>query len=285
MAYLSNLLVVSFLFATLTVSLNVICGSIGLFSVAHAAFFGVGAYTSAIILTQLGLPFLVSFPAAVVVTCIAGALISISTGRLKEDYLLIATLGFGEILQSLFRNLSHLTGGAGGISNIPSPAVFGMVVDSDLKYVLLAGFFLVLAAAFAWRVKNSPMGTVWCAIAEDDVLVTSIGRSPYSHRVVAFVTSAAIAGGCGALYASYMAYVSPDNFSLSQSILIFTMMIFGGLGSISGSILGAFLLILLPEGLRFIGIPSELAANIRQMLNGVILVLIMYLRPKGLVGS
>lgn len=275
----------SFLFATLTISLSVVCGSIGLFSVAHAAFFGVGAYTSAIILTQLGLPFSVSFPAAVVVAGLSGALISVSTGRLKEDYLLIATLGFGEILQSLFRNLSPLTGGAGGISNIPSPALFGAVFDSDLKYAILTGLFLVLVGSFAWRIKNSPMGAVWHAIAEDDVLVTSIGRSPYSHRIVAFITSAAIAGGCGALYASYMAYVSPDNFSLSQSILIFTMMIFGGLGNISGSILGAFLLIVLPEGLRFIGIPSELAANIRQMLNGVILVLIMYLRPKGLVGS
>ena len=283
MAYLINLLFTIFFFSILTMSLSAICGSIGLFSIAHAAFFGVGAYTSAILLTQFQVPFFVSSISAIFLAGITGGIISITTGRLKGDYLLIATLGFGEILQSLFRNLSSLTGGAGGITRIPPPEIFGIAFNSDFKLLLLVGGALVFVTIFIWCLKNSPVGTMWRVIAEDEIVVSSIGRNPYWFKIAAFATSSAIAGGCGALYASYMTYISPDNFVLGGSILIFTMMIFGGLGNIAGSILGAFILIILPEILRFVGIPTELAANIRQMLNGIILILIMYVRPQGLI--
>lgn len=283
MTYFLNLLITIFFFSILTISLSAICGSLGLFSIAHAAFFGVGAYTSAIVLTKFQIPFFVSFVLAILLAGLAGGIISISTGRLKGDYLLIATLGFGEILQSLFRNLSSLTGGSGGITKIPPPEIFGITFNTDIKFLLLSGGALLFVTVFVWCLKKSPLGIIWQAIAEDETVVSSIGKNPYRFKIIAFITSTAIAGGCGALYASYMTYISPENFSLGGSILIFTMMIFGGLGNIAGSILGALILTILPEILRFVGIPTIMAANIRQMLNGIILILIMYIRPKGLI--
>ena len=284
MAYIEQIVILALVYGILTVSLNIVCGYAGLFSLAQAAFFGIGAYTSAILLTHFHSPFLLSLASGSVLAALGGVLIGIPTLRLKGDYLLIATLGFGEILQSIFKN-GQLTGGSGGISNIPSPIFFGYAIDTDMKYIVILGLCLAAVIYFAWSLKNSPMGTLLRAISFDEILVSSLGRNPYKYKIVAFVTSAVIAGSCGAIYASYITYISPNNFVLSESILIFSMMIFGGVGSIAGSLLGSTALVLLPELLRFVGLPTEVAANLRQMLYGVLLITIMHVRPKGLMGE
>lgn len=284
MAYTQGIIILALVYSILTVSLNIVCGYAGLFSLAQAAFFGVGAYTAAILLTYFHSPFLIALVAGTLLAGIGGILIGIPTLRLKGDYLLIATLGFGEILQSIFKN-ARLTGGSGGISNIPPPVFFGFVIDTDLKYIILLALFLAAVMYFAWCLKASPMGTVLRAIRYDEILVSSIGRNPYKFKIIAFIASALIAGSCGVIYASYVTYISPSNFALSEAILIFSMMIFGGVGSISGSLLGASVLVLLPEVLRFVGLPTEFAANLRQMMYGVLLIAIMFVRPRGLMGE
>lgn len=284
MAYVESIIIFVLIYSILTVSLNIVCGYAGLFSLAHAAFFGVGAYTSAILLTHFQISFPIALVSGALLAGIGGILIGIPTLRLKGDYLLIATLGFGEILQSIFKN-TRLTGGSGGISNIPPPSFLGLTVDTDLKYILFFGIFLAAVIYFAWCLKTSPMGTILKAIRYDEILVSSLGRNPYKFKVIAFIASASIAGSCGVIYASYVTYISPSNFGLSEAILIFSMMIFGGVGSISGSILGASVLVFLPELLRFVGLPTEFAANLRQMIYGALLIAIMYIRPKGLMGE
>jgi branched-chain amino acid transport system permease protein len=256
-----------------------------MFSIAHAAFFGIGAYTSAILLTQFQAPFIIALITGAVVAGFGGLIIGIPTLRLKGDYLLIATLGFGEIIQSLLKNWSALTGGSSGISRIPAPDLFGFTLDSELKYLLFLLLFLAVTVGLCWCIKTSPFGTILKGIAEDEIIISSIGRNPYKYKITAFVFSATVAGFCGVFYASYMTYISPGNFVLAESILIFTMMVFGGLGSIPGSILGATVLVVLPELLRFLGLPTETAANLRQMLYGVLLILMMRFRPKGLLGE
>jgi len=285
MSFLLNIVITSLFFSVLATSLNMISGFVGLFSIAHAAFFGIGAYTSAILLTHYGVPFILSLLAGIILSAICGILIGIPTLRLKGDYLLIATLGFGEIVQSIFKNWASVTGGPSGISRIPAPYLLGITFDSEISYIVLLICVLVLTISMAWSLKHSPLGLVLRGIAEDEILLTSLGRNPYRHKVKLFAISSALAGGCGALYASYMTYISPGNFLLTDSILILAIVIFGGLGSITGPVIGAFVLVLLPETLRFVGLPADIAANSRQIIYGILLILIMRYRPNGLMGD
>ena len=285
MSFLWNIVVTSLFFSILATSLNMLCGFVGLFSIAHAAFFGIGAYTSAILLTHYGYPFEISLLAGIILSGIFGFVIGIPTLRLKGDYLLIATLGFGQIIQSILNNWSSITGGPSGITKIPAPNIGGVAFDSDLSYVVLLVCILAIAVTMAWNLKHSPLGLVLRGIAEDEILISSLGRNPYSYKVALFALSSAFAGGCGALYASYMTYISPGNFLLSDSILILAIVIFGGLGSISGPVIGAFVLVLLPESLRFVGLPADVAANSRQIIYGILLIVIMRYRPNGLMGD
>jgi len=285
MSFLLNIVVISLFFSVLATSLNMLSGFVGLFSIAHAAFFGIGAYTSAILLTQYGTPFMLSLLAGIILAAMCGILIGIPTLRLRGDYLLIATLGFGEIIQSIFKNWSSVTGGSSGIPRIPPPRLLGITFDSEMSYIVLLVCVLAVVLFSAWALKHSPLGLVLQSISEDEVLISSLGRNPYRYKVALFALSSALAGGCGAFYASYMTYISPENFLLSSSILILSIVIFGGLGSISGPVIGAFILVSLPELLRFIGLPADVAANSRQIIYGMILILIMRYRPNGLMGN
>lgn len=285
MGYLLNIVIISGVFSILTVSLNTLSGFSGILSLAHAAFFGIGAYTLALLTTKLGMSYWLAFISGGLLAAFFGVLIGLPTLRLKGDYLLIATLGFGEIYTNIMTNFDLLTEGARGITGIPSPSIFRLQFDSDGTFLILLLMISGLCVTCAYLIKKSPFGAILFAISEDEDGVASLGRNVTKFKVTSIVFSAFWAGIAGAFYASYVGYINPNLFTINESILIFTMVLLGGLGSIPGSIIGAVILVVLPEAMRFIGLPNTEAAVIRQLMYGLLLILIMYFRPQGLLGT
>ncbi|MDL1984287.1 MAG: branched-chain amino acid ABC transporter permease [Deltaproteobacteria bacterium] len=285
MGYFFNILILGGLFSILSISLNIACGYAGILSLAHAAFYGIGAYTVGLLTVKAGMPFWPAFLLGGIFSAILGLLIGIPTLRLKGDYLLIATLGFGEIFRNSLINWDGLTEGSRGITAIPPASFFGFQLATDQTFFFLLLTVIVLCIVTSYLVKNSPMGQILFAISEDEDGVSALGRNTTYFKVVTMAISAFWAGIAGGLYATYVGYISPNLFTINESILIFTMVLLGGLRSIGGSILGAFVLVALPEVMRFIGLPNTIAAVVRQMIYGSLLIVIMYFRPQGLLGT
>jgi len=284
-SYLLHIIILVGFFSILSVSLNIACGYAGILSLAHAAFYGIGAYAVGLLTAKAGVPFWPAFLLGSIISCLFGLLVAIPTLRLKGDYLLIATLGFGEIFRNSLINWDALTEGPRGITAIPPATLFGFRLATDQSFFLLLFACIVLCVGTSYLLKSSPFGQVLFAIAEDEDGVTALGRNPVRFKVLTMGISAFWAGVAGGLYAVYVGYISPNIFSINESILIFTMVLLGGLRSIRGSILGAFVLIALPEIMRFVGLPNNIAAVVRQMIYGALLVLIMYFRPQGFLGT
>jgi branched-chain amino acid transport system permease protein len=267
------------------VSLNLLTGFAGIISVGHAAFFGVGAYTSALMAINLGSPFFVNVICAALLGGAAGGAVGIPSARIKDDYFLIGTFAFQIIAFSVFNNWMPVTGGPLGVTGIPQPQILLWSISSQQGFLLLAAFFL---AAVLWtfhRIVDSPFGRVLRVIREDESFAESAGKNVRYFKLVTFVISSAVASIAGAIYACYVGFIDPTSFSIDTSILIVSMMIIGGAGRLAGSVLGAVLLIALPELLRFVGVSGSQAANVRQILFGIALIVFMVWRPQGLLGT
>jgi branched-chain amino acid transport system permease protein len=273
------------IYIILALSLNLLLGYAGLFSVGHGAFYGIGAYAAAILATKLGFPFWGEILAAASIAGLCGFVIGFPTLRLRGDYLALATFGFAVIIYSVFNNWYDLTRGPLGIRGIPKVVLFSIPLTSLWSYTVLVGFFVLLTIFCIRRLTYSAFGKVLEAIREDDMAATAIGKNIAKFKVLAFVIAAFFAGIAGVLYAHYVTFIDPSSFLIQESFLIFSMVIFGGMGSIGGSILGAAILVILPEALRFLGLPSAVAANMRQMIFGVLIVFIINWRPEGLLGK
>lgn len=250
----------------LAVSLNLITGFTGQFSLGHAAFMSVGAYTSAILTAKLGYPFIVGIIGAALMASIAGIVIGIPTLRLRGDYLAIATLGFGEIIKILLFNNDY-AGGAMGINDIPRYTTWNWLF-----------FFVALTVLIINNFIKSYNGRACISIKEDEVAAESMGVNTTYFKVLVFTIGALFAGIAGALYANYFYFIKPDGFGFMKSIDILVIVVFGGLGSIPGSILGAIILSVISVFLQ--GIPE-----LRMVVYSVILFLIMVYRPQGLLGK
>lgn len=250
----------------LAVSLNLITGFTGQFSLGHAAFMSIGAYASAVATAKLGLPFSVSLLIGAAIATIAGIVIGIPTLRLKGDYLAIATLGFGEIIKIVILNNEYL-GGASGFNDIP-------------QYTNWTWLFVMVAATII-IIKNfveSKSGRACIAIREDEIAAESVGINTTFYKVLAFGIGAFFAGIAGALYSGYFYFIKPDAFGFMKSIDILVIVVFGGMGSIMGSIMGAVVLSIISLLLQ--GFPE-----LRMVIYSVILFLIMVYRPQGLMGN
>jgi branched-chain amino acid transport system permease protein len=282
--YLLHVLVLITLYAAVTASLDLLAGHAGLLSIAQAAFYGLGAYTSALLAVRLGAPFLVALLAGMVVAALVSFVVSLPSLRLHGDYFVIATFGFQMILFSVFNNWMGLTNGPLGIPGIPQPVIFGWRVTSHLDFLVLAAVLAAFAYLVVWRITTSPFGRVLHAIREDEVLAQALGKNTLRFKVTAFAVSAALAASAGSLYAHYITYIDPTSFTVMESILVLSMVIIGGAGSPWGPLVGAVVLVTLPEALRFVGFPSSVAANLRQIVYGALLVIMMMFRPRGLVG-
>lgn len=284
MEYLLHILVLVGIYTVLAVSLDLLAGHTGLLSIAHAAFYGLGAYTSALLAVHFGAPFLVGVLAGMAVAVLISFVVSLPSLRLHDDYFVIATFGFQMILFSIFNNWMDLTRGPLGIPGIPQPEIFGWTIQSHIGFVVLSAVFAAIAYVVVGRLAASPFGRVLRAIREDEVFAESLGKNTLKFKVIAFAVSAALAASAGSLYAHYITYIDPTSFTVMESILVISMVIIGGAGSPWGPLIGAVVLVTLPEALRFIGLPSAVAANLRQIFYGTLLVVMMMVRPRGLVG-
>jgi len=280
--YLLHLLIFIVFYTLLAQSLSLSAGLTGLISLAHAGFYGIGAYTTAILSQQFQLPFWINLPIAMLVCLIISLVVSLIALRTVDDYFIICTLGIQVIIFSLMNNWMDLTRGPLGISGVPSISLFGITLDGKISFLLLSAVFMLVVWYGLNNLFNSAFGKTLLAISEDEVYAESIGKNVYRSKVISYAISAAIAAIPGVLYAHYISYIDPTSFTVSESIFILSIVIIGGMGNLTGSFLASAFMILLPEILRFVGMPNNIAANMRQIIYGAILVLVMMSGKNGL---
>lgn len=285
MEYLIHILIMIGIYSIVAMSLNLLAGYTGLLSVSQAAFYGIGAYTTALLSLNLGMPFWLTIPAGFIVAGIIALVIAWPALRTYDDYFVITTFAFQIIIFSILNNWISFTGGPLGIPGIPQPVLFGFKISSHLAFLMFVGIFAVISYLVLSRLVQSPFGRILRAIREDEVFAMSLGKDVVKFKLTAFVISAAVASIGGSLYAYNISYIDPTSFTIMESIFILSIVIIGGAGNLQGSIAGAALLIFIPEMLRFIGMPSSIAANMRQIFYGLLLVLFMMFRPQGLLGE
>ena len=283
--YFTHLAIIISIYAILALGLNLVVGYTGLLSVMHAAFYGIGAYAVALLMTQIGLNFFLAIGVSVLVAVAVSFVVGLVLSKLEGDYYALGSLGFGVILYSIFLSWKGLTRGALGIPHIPKPVLFGFEFSHITVFLLLVLVLLVGVYLFSRFVARSSFGRVLTAIREDERAIQVFGYNTLYFKLVVFVIGAAMAAIAGSLFASYITYINPSSFTAMESVYLLSIIILGGLASLRGSVLGAIFLVLLFEGLRHIGLSSDMAAHIREALYGLVLVLLMLYRPQGLVGK
>jgi branched-chain amino acid transport system permease protein len=285
MEYLIHLAILFAIYAILAISLNVVIGYTGLLSVTHAAFYGIGAYAVAILLTRYDWNFFPAVVIGMVVSGVVALLLGLVMSRFKNDYYALASMGFNVIVYSVMLNWQDLTRGPLGIPGVSRPNLFGFEFVDNFNFLLLALVILLVVYGFFRFVVNSSFGRVLKAIRENEAVIRVFGYSTQHYKLVVFIMGAVAASVAGSLFAVYITFIDPSTFTLNESIFVLSIIILGGLASLRGSILGAAFLVLLPEALRFVGFPSDIAAQMRLVVYGLLLVLLMLYRPQGLVGE
>ena len=285
MEYLIHIGIIFAIYAILGVSLNLVVGYTGLLSMTHAVFYGLGAYATAILLTQFGVNFFLSVILGMILAGVVALGIGVVLSRFKGDYYALASFGFNIIVFSIFLNWQSVTRGPLGIPGIDKPSLFGFEFSSNILFLILALVFLLLIYLISQFIVRSSFGRVLKAIREDEQAIQVFGYQTIYYKLTIFVIGACMAAVAGSLFASYISFVDPSSFVLMESIFILAIIILGGLANLKGAMLGALFLILLPEILRFVGFPSDIAAQMRQVTYGLILVLLMLYRPQGLMGE
>jgi branched-chain amino acid transport system permease protein len=284
-SYLLLILTTICIFAILTVTLNLLVGYTGIPSFAHGAFFGIGAYVVSLAVVKLGLPFLVAILVGVVVTGLIAALVGIPALRLGGDYFFLACFALIFISTRILSNWEDLTNGARGLYGIPRPSLFGQAVGSGLPFLVLSLAALIVVMLVVWRLVHSPYGLTLQAIRDDELAAATLGRNVTLAKVVVFGIGAGLAAVAGGLFATFYGVIEPNSFGVPVIILLFSMLFIGGAGNLYGPILGAAILLALPEGLRLLGIEGAKAGEIQQMIYGLLLVVLMLFRPQGLAGK
>ncbi|KKU13101.1 MAG: Inner-membrane translocator [Parcubacteria group bacterium GW2011_GWC2_45_7] len=285
MEYLIHLAILFTVYAMLGVSLNLVVGYTGLLSLTHAAFYGIGSYTTAILLTQSGVDFFPSVVLGIILTLIASFLIGLVLSKFRDDYYALGSFGFNAIAFAVFLNWQNLTRGPLGIPGISKPELFGIDFSNNFNFLMLVLAFLGLVYLASRFIVNSSFGRVLKSIREDEEAIQVFGYNTLYFKLAVFMIGAGMAAIAGSFFASYITFIDPSGFTLMESVFILVIIILGGLANLRGSVLGALFLILLPEILRFVGFPSSVAAQMRQLVYGLILILLMLYRPQGLLGE
>ncbi len=269
--------------------LNILTGFAGQISLGHGAFIGVGAYTSALLVMRLHIPFWFALPAAGLFTAIVGMIFGIPSLRVKGLYLAIATLAAQVIINFVMIHWSSLTKGTSGLPVDP-PRLFGIVFDTDQKYYFITMAFAVLATTFAKNLQRTRVGRAFMAVRDNDLAAEIIGINLFKYKLLAFFVSSFYAGIAGALWAHYVTIITPEHFTIAESINYLAMIIIGGIGSVLGSIFGAIFMVLLPEVLRLIAdalsgvYPSigNFFSAMREVVFGLTIILFLIYEPDGL---
>jgi len=274
--YLITILITITIYAMLAHSLNIITGRAGQISLGHSAFFGIGAYTSALFYTRAELSFWISVPLGTIVAGMVGALLGIPCLRVRDDFLAITTMGIVFVVEAVFLYLPFF-GGAMGIGGIDLPKWLGREMTKP-EYFILIFIVLILLLLLDRRLERSWLGLAWSSIREDEVAAGAMGVDIVRFKVIAFILGSAIAGLAGGFYAHFLTFIMPQNFGFGQSIVILCMVVFGGIGTRWGPIVGAIILGILPEISRPI-------MEYRTFLYGLLLVAMMRFQPGGLLGE
>lgn len=285
MNYLLHLLVYFEIYIIVAMSLNLLIGYSGLLQVAHAAYFGIGAYTGALLMLKLGFGFLPSMAFAGIVSALFSLLVSVSAWRFRGDYFVMISLTVQVALYSLMYNWVELTNGPYGLSGITKPAIFSSIFTTTGSVTVLYGVIVVILVGVLGILKISPFGRSLQAMRDDELAARSIGLPVRKLKVESFLIASAMVGIAGCMYASYVSFIDPSSFTLDESILMLSMVIVGGTGNIRGPLTGAGVLIALPEALRFLALPDPVAANVRLLAYGLLLIIMMHWRPQGLAGK
>lgn len=286
------------IWAILAVSLNLVIGFTGLLSVGHVGFFGIGAYAVAILTSDpayeqlrteaiptFGWPFFAALPISMLAAGLVAIVVGVVFNRFRDDIYVLVSFGFAIIAFNVFLNLRPVTRGAFGIHEIARPAIGGWVFDGEVEFLLLCLVLLVLVMSLAWFIVTSSFGRVLTAIREDEQAIEVFGYRSTHYKLAVWVISAMLAGLAGGLFSSWATFIDPNSFILLESILLVAIVILGGLATIWGSLLGAMAFVLLEEGMRFLPfVPAEYTGQARQVVLGILLVLLMLFRPQGLVG-
>jgi branched-chain amino acid transport system permease protein len=275
MEYVLHLFILICFYTMLSQSLNLSAGFAGLISLTHAGFYGIGAYVTAIISTYYGISFWITIPLAMLISGLMALIVSLIALRTVDDYFIICTLGIQIILFSIMNNWMDVTRGPLGIPGIPSIQLFGYSIESKISFLLVSLFFVTLVWFILHNISKSGFGKTLTAISEDEIYSQSIGKNVYLSKTVSFTLSAMLAAIPGTLYAHYISYIDPTSFTVNESIFVLSIVIIGGLGNLTGSFFASAFLVLLPEALRFVGMPDSIAANMRQIIYGLILVIVM----------
>ena len=277
--YQINILITAFIYVMLALGLNIVIGLGGMLHLGYIAFYAVGAYTYGVLYRFFEIGFWVALPIGAFLATMAGILLALPVLRLRGDYLAIVTLGFAEIVRIVINNMTEFTGGPGGIGSIPRPSLFG--IDLSLHNASIYIYFLVLLAVIltifvVWRFENSRLGRALVAMGEDDIAAEAMGVDVMKVKLIAFALGSVWAGIGGVLFASRTTFINPASFTVWQSIIVLSCVVLGGMGSIPGSIVGALVLILVPEYLRAF-------SDYRMLMFGGVLVIMMVFRPSGLI--
>ncbi len=265
-------------------SLNLALGYTGLINLGHVAFFGVGAYTSAV-LTLAGFPFLTALLASGILAGLVGFFITKVTGRLRGDYFALATLGIALVARNIFQNWDSVTRGPLGIPGIPRPEIFGFTFQSNGEYLMLILAVTFVCVYLIHRIVSSPYGRLLEALRDDAIGLSALGKNIDRLKYQSMSISAGIAGVAGSMYAHYIMFIDPSTFFISDIVIMLTIVLVGGVASLRGSVIAAIIVVVLPELLRFLDFSPSVVGASRMIIYSLLLILILLFRPRGLFGK
>jgi branched-chain amino acid transport system permease protein len=279
--YQTNIMITALMYVVLGLGLNIVVGLAGLLDLGYVAFYAVGAYTYALLHHHFGLGFWVVLPIGGLLAALFGILLGIPVLRLRGDYLAIVTLGFGEIIRLILENWGSFSQGPSGISNIARPGLFGIELSLNMAinytyYIMI--LFVIITIFFVNRLQDSRLGRAWIAMREDEIACQAMGIDKMKTKLVAFSLGAFWAGIIGVVFAAKTTFINPASFTFLESAIILSIVVLGGMGSIIGVVIGALVLILMPEYLRAL-------SEYRMLAFGAILVCMMVFRPQGIISS
>lgn len=283
--YVLSLLISIAIFAMLSVSLSLLIGHLGIFSMAHAALFGVGAYTFAFLTVQHGWSALTATAVAVAVTAFAGAVMAVPSLRVAGDYFIVASFALQIVASSVFSNWTSVTGGTGGVPGIMRPIVGPFDLFADQPFLMYSVLVMLLVMGLAVWLVRSPYGRMMHAIRDDEVVAATMGKPVRSTKMLVTVLAGAFAGLGGVVYGQYLMYISPGSFEVATSVSIITMVVVGGMTSVVGAAIGAAIIVLIPQLLQQVNLAQSVAGPLEQVLFGLLLVVLMFTRPQGLLAD
>ncbi|MFQ5455771.1 MAG: branched-chain amino acid ABC transporter permease [Nitrospirota bacterium] len=276
--YYIDVLTLAGIYVVLSSGLNIVVGLAGLLDLGYISFYGVGAYVYAILSTRLGISFWLGIPLGGLAAAISGIMLGIITLRLRGDYLAIVTLGFIHIVHLIMNNWDSVTNGPNGILNISPPQIGSFIFSEPIHFYYLILLIAIITVFTINRLNNSRIGRAWIAIREDEIAAEAMGVNTTQMKIIAFALGAAWAGIAGVFFAGKFAFISPESFTFFETVIVLSMVVLGGMGSIPGVIIGAVILIVLPETLREF-------QSYRMLFFGLALVVMMIFRPQGLIGN